>query len=461
MHYHTESDEDVYDPSIFGKMDNDEEDHSSLTSQTLNADGTPKRPMNAFMIFARRRRPQVSAEHQSLRTGDISKILSQEWKAMLPADKQFYLTQAKQLKESFNKKYPEYVYRRRPNNSRKRRKPDAAGAGAPSPATDEAESSPDGEEPPPLPDAHRYPASPYDRYVSSGSPYAASSSASYGSSAYSYSGGAHGHVRTQSYPYPPTNAGEYRYDARNGGGSGGGLPGTAYYPPYDANHPLPSSSSSHSVNGAGLRKAHSIPSMPTTSAPQSWAPSSTPTSHSHSHSHSSASSSASHPSSTSTHSNGTPTASSAAYYTHHSHPAASYSPPLPTRYSPYSASSASPASNSYSGSPAPVYSSPYTAATASPPSTHANSSYTAGQSGTGGGGGGGGGGGYSNDSPRALAAHLGGLSAASNVGVGGGGSALGLSGHGLGLSNGLGIAGQGGAGLGVGGEYYWRADKLL
>ncbi|TFK59080.1 hypothetical protein BDN72DRAFT_906167 [Pluteus cervinus] len=29
----------------------------SLTSQTLNADGTPKRPMNAFMIFAQRRRP--------------------------------------------------------------------------------------------------------------------------------------------------------------------------------------------------------------------------------------------------------------------------------------------------------------------------------------------------------------------------------------------------------------------
>jgi transcription factor SOX9 (SOX group E) len=56
--------------------------NSSLTSQTLNADGTPKRPMNAFMIFARRRRPQVSAENQSMRTGDVSKILSREWNAM-------------------------------------------------------------------------------------------------------------------------------------------------------------------------------------------------------------------------------------------------------------------------------------------------------------------------------------------------------------------------------------------
>src|ERR1700722_6305507 len=35
--------------------------------------------------------------------------------------KQFYLDQAKQLKDIFNSKYPDYVYRRRPNNSRRRR----------------------------------------------------------------------------------------------------------------------------------------------------------------------------------------------------------------------------------------------------------------------------------------------------------------------------------------------------
>ena len=40
--------------------------------------------MNAFMIFARRRRPQVSAENQAMRTGEISKILSKEWVTMPP-----------------------------------------------------------------------------------------------------------------------------------------------------------------------------------------------------------------------------------------------------------------------------------------------------------------------------------------------------------------------------------------
>ena len=38
--------------------------------------------MNAFMIFARERRPQISAANQMMRTGDVSKILSKEWNSM-------------------------------------------------------------------------------------------------------------------------------------------------------------------------------------------------------------------------------------------------------------------------------------------------------------------------------------------------------------------------------------------
>ncbi|KAI9062314.1 HMG-box [Trametes sanguinea] len=111
------------DASAAGAQD---DPYLALTSQTLNADGTPKRPMNAFMIFARKRRPQISAANQMMRTGDVSKILSKEWNSMDMADKKFYLDQAKKLKDNFNSKYPDYVYRRRPNNSRKKRKPDMA-----------------------------------------------------------------------------------------------------------------------------------------------------------------------------------------------------------------------------------------------------------------------------------------------------------------------------------------------
>ncbi|KAH9947330.1 hypothetical protein B0H21DRAFT_338401 [Amylocystis lapponica] len=107
------------------ESDPPEDPHLALTSQTLNADGTPKRPMNAFMIFARKRRPQISAANQMMRTGDISKILSKEWNSMEMSEKKFYLDQAKKLKDTFNSKYPDYVYRRRPNNSRKKRKIDS------------------------------------------------------------------------------------------------------------------------------------------------------------------------------------------------------------------------------------------------------------------------------------------------------------------------------------------------
>ncbi|CAE6526804.1 unnamed protein product [Rhizoctonia solani] len=135
--------EDLDVGSFSGDDDIEEYDsNAQLRSQQLNSDGTPKRPMNAFMIFARRRRPmvlvsvilagvsvltlgyhgQVSSEQPTMRTGEISKILSKEWSEMNKENKQFYLDQAKKLKDTFNTRWPDYVYRRRPNNSRKRRK---------------------------------------------------------------------------------------------------------------------------------------------------------------------------------------------------------------------------------------------------------------------------------------------------------------------------------------------------
>ncbi|CUA73018.1 Transcription factor SOX-10 [Sus scrofa] [Rhizoctonia solani] len=115
--------EDLDVGSFSGDDDIEEYDsNAQLRSQQLNSDGTPKRPMNAFMIFARKRRPMVSSEQPTMRTGEISKILSKEWSEMSKENKQFYLDQAKKLKDTFNTRWPDYVYRRRPNNSRKRRK---------------------------------------------------------------------------------------------------------------------------------------------------------------------------------------------------------------------------------------------------------------------------------------------------------------------------------------------------
>ncbi|KAG2036371.1 hypothetical protein BDR03DRAFT_959861 [Suillus americanus] len=166
------------------KMDPDIDDdtNTSLTSQTLNADGTPKRPMNAFMIFARRRRPQVSAENQAMRTGDVSKVLSREWNAMDMSEKQFYLDQAKHLKDNFNLKYPDYVYRRRPNNSRKKRRADSTGVAGDSASTtdsvDDQSSNPEYGEISPV----EYHCDSQERYESSGPEVCTSAEATYDAS---------------------------------------------------------------------------------------------------------------------------------------------------------------------------------------------------------------------------------------------------------------------------------------
>ncbi|KAG7451537.1 HMG-box [Guyanagaster necrorhizus] len=105
-------------------------DCEALRAQTLNADGTPKRPMNAFMIFARLRRPQISAENHALRTGDVSKILSKEWATMHFRDKKWYQDQAKKLKAEFKNKYPHYVYRRKSTRRRQRLQPNGSAVGS-------------------------------------------------------------------------------------------------------------------------------------------------------------------------------------------------------------------------------------------------------------------------------------------------------------------------------------------
>ncbi|CAK5276619.1 unnamed protein product [Mycena citricolor] len=281
MHYSQPSPSEDIDDTVFKLEDPDDEDHT-LTSQTLNADGTPKRPMNAFMIFARRRRPQVSSENQSMRTGDISKILSLEWKSMptvrplalatrfradsLQSEKQYFQNQAKLLKASFNERYPDYVYRRRPNNTRKRRRSDAAAstgsASSHSPSTSPASF------PGPLPQTKGGDSDDASSPNTDGEEYTSrmSYSGSYSSPAYSggYSG-SYSHARSTSYPYPPMQHAHRHppsYDSAHAVNS-------SFYP-YDSSQ---SSPATHQSYGASLRKVQSIPSIPSMSLPSGPSPS--------------------------------------------------------------------------------------------------------------------------------------------------------------------------------------------
>ncbi|KAJ1967618.1 hypothetical protein H4R35_006659, partial [Dimargaris xerosporica] len=91
----------------------------SPTSAPASQSHRVKRPMNAFLLFSAKRRPQLQQADPPISTADQSKLLAEEWHGMSPTSKQRYFDHAKQLKEQFIQDHPDYVYTRRPNNARR------------------------------------------------------------------------------------------------------------------------------------------------------------------------------------------------------------------------------------------------------------------------------------------------------------------------------------------------------
>ncbi|CAH7690937.1 hypothetical protein BY996DRAFT_4554335, partial [Phakopsora pachyrhizi] len=89
---------------------------AGILHQKLHSDGQPRCPMNAFMIFSRHHRVGIQAIDTSLKNTEVSKRLGQIWNKLPAKDKLHYLELAK-----FQKKFPDYVYRRKLNNTGKRR----------------------------------------------------------------------------------------------------------------------------------------------------------------------------------------------------------------------------------------------------------------------------------------------------------------------------------------------------
>ncbi|CAH7681132.1 hypothetical protein PPACK8108_LOCUS13694 [Phakopsora pachyrhizi] len=72
-------------------------------------------------IFSRHRRVAIQAIDTSLKNTEVSKRLGQIWNKLPAKDKLHYLELAKSHKDEFQKKFPDYVYRRKLNNTGKRR----------------------------------------------------------------------------------------------------------------------------------------------------------------------------------------------------------------------------------------------------------------------------------------------------------------------------------------------------